>query len=63
MSAEAVIRFFMTEGVLAICMLLSVWGISKIVTDGRLGQLLTWLVYIVFGGMMMIVLLRFAGVV
>jgi hypothetical protein len=63
MNAEAIIRFFMTEGVLAVCMLIVIWAVAKLVTDARLAYLLTILTYIVFGGSMLIVLLRFAGVV
>jgi hypothetical protein len=62
MSPESAIRFLMTEGVLAIVMLICIWGIGKLVTDGRLAQLLSILVYVIFGGWMLIVLLRFAGV-
>jgi hypothetical protein len=62
MSAQGAVSFIIIEAVLAICMLLGVWLIKKLATDGQLQWLLCLLCYVIFGGIMFVKLLNFAGI-
>jgi hypothetical protein len=62
MTGESIIRFLMIEAVLICAMLLSVWGISKTDWDAKPKQIATTICYVLFGGLALIVLIRFVGV-
>ena len=62
MSGEAIVKFLMTEAVLALVMMICVWGVSKMPWDATPKQLATVLCYVLFGGLMLVVLIRFTGV-
>jgi hypothetical protein len=62
MTAEGIVRFFVIEGVLFCLLMLGIWGIKKVVSDGELAKWITIIVCLVIGGTMLIYLLRFAGI-
>lgn len=63
MSGESIVRFLMIEVLLACVMLLAAWGVSKLPWETYPKQMATIIVYVLFGGLMLIVLLRFVGIV
>lgn len=62
MTAEGVIRFLVTEGVLLALLMLALYGIRKFVSDGEVAKWVSLIVILLIGGAMLVFLLRFAGV-
>jgi type IV secretory pathway VirB2 component (pilin) len=62
MSASAVVSFFAVEAVLFAVLMIILWGISKLVTDGELAKWLRVIAIVVIGTAMLLKLLGFAGV-
>lgn len=63
MSAEGIVRWLITEAVLFCVLMLGLWGIARLVTDGELAKWLRILLIVIIGGAMLIMLLRFVGIV
>ena len=63
MTAEGVIRFLVTEGVLLALLMLGLYGIRKFVSDGEVAKWVSLILILLIGGAMLVFLLRFAGVV
>lgn len=63
MTAESVIRFLVTEGVLLALLMLGLYGVRKFVSDGEVAKWVSLILILLIGGAMLIFLLRFAGVV
>lgn len=63
MSAEGIIRWLITEAVLGCVLMLVLWAIGKWVTDGEAKKWLSLICIVIIGGTMLILLLRFVGVV
>lgn len=63
MTAEGVIRFLVTEGVLLALLMLALYGVRKYVEDGEAAKWISLIIILLLGGAMLIFLLRFAGVV
>ena len=61
MSAAAVIQFLAIEAVLFAVLMICLWGISKLVTDGELAKWLRVIVIVIIGAAMLLKLLSFAG--
>jgi hypothetical protein len=61
MSAGGVIQFLITEGVLFCVLMLALWGVSKLVTDGELAKWVSYILILIIGGIMLLKLLGFAG--
>lgn len=62
MSAAAVISFFAIEAVLFAVLMIVLWGIAKMVTDGELAKWLRVIAVVVIGAAMLLKLLAFAGI-
>ncbi len=56
------IQWLIVEGILACVIGLALWGIPKIVKDGEAAKWVTAIVVIAVGGLMLLLLLRYAGV-
>ena len=63
MTAESVIRFLVTEGVLLALLMLGLYGVREFVSDGEVAKWVSLILILLIGGAMLIFLLRFAGVV
>jgi hypothetical protein len=62
MSAGGVISFLMIEAVLFCVLMLALWGVSKLVTDGELAKWIRIILIVIIGGIMLLKLLGFAGI-
>ena len=62
LSAEGIVLWLIKEAVLFCVLMLGLWGLRKMVTDGELLKWLTILLIVVIGGTMFVLLLRFVGV-
>jgi hypothetical protein len=62
MSAGGVVQFFVIEAVLFAVLMIVLWGIKKMVTDGELAKWLSIIAIAIIGGAMLIKLLGFAGI-
>ena len=61
MSAAGVVQFFVWEAVLFCVLMIVLWGIKKMVTDGELAKWLTYIAIAIIGGAMLVKLIFFAG--
>lgn len=62
LSAEGLTLWLIKEAVLFCILMIGLWGIGKIVSDGELAKWLRILLIVVIGGTMFILLLRVVGV-
>ena len=61
-SAEGLVLWLIKEAVLFCVLMIGLWGIGKIVTDGELAKWLRVLLIVIIGGTMFVLLLRLVGV-
>lgn len=62
LSAEGLVLWLVKEAVLFCILMLVLWGIGKMVTDGELAKWLRILLIVIIGGVMLVLLLRLIGV-
>lgn len=62
MSAGGVISFLMIEAVLFAVLMIALWGVGRLVTDGELAKWIRVILIVIIGGVMLLKLLGFAGV-
>lgn len=62
MSAGGVISFLMIEAVLFAVLMLALWGVGKLITDGELAKWVRVILIVIIGGIMLLKLLGFAGI-
>lgn len=62
LSAEGTVIWLIKEAVLFCILMLALWGVGKMVTDGELAKWLRILLIVIIGGAMLVLLLRFVGV-
>lgn len=62
LSAEGLTLWLIKEAVLFCILMIGLWGLRKMVTDGELLKWLSILLIIVIGGTMFVLLLRLVGV-
>jgi hypothetical protein len=62
MSAGSVIQFLIIEGVLFAVLMLALWGVRKLVTDGEVAKWVSIILILIIGGAMLLKLLAFAGI-
>jgi hypothetical protein len=62
LSAEGIVLWLIKEAVFFCVLMLALWGIGKIVTDGELAKWLRILAIVIIGGTMFVLLLRFTGI-
>jgi len=62
MSASAVISFLAVEAVLFAVLMIALWGVAKLVSDGELAKWIRVLLIVIIGAAMLLKLLGFVGV-
>jgi hypothetical protein len=62
MSAGGVIQFLIIEGVLFCVLMLALWGVKKLITDGEVAKWVSIILILIIGGAMLLKLLGFAGI-
>lgn len=62
MSASGVISFLIIEGVLFAVLMLALWAVAKLITDGEVAKWVRIILILIIGGAMLLKLLAFAGV-
>lgn len=62
MSAAGVVSFLIIEFVLFCVLMLALWAVKKMITDGEAAKLVSWILIAIIGGAMLLKLLAFAGI-
>ena len=62
MTAQGVISFLIIEFVLFAVLMLALWAVKKMITDGEAAKYISWILIAIIGGAMLLKLLAFAGI-